>query len=162
MPRTKISYRTSAKEVYNRFCSVYPDIKISFESWKEIVYTFNYLFRDHILETGDKAKMPWGIGTFSISKKKSKRFIVFEGKEYPNMPIDWPKTLKAGKRIFILNTHTDGYRYKWIWFPKDARFYQSDVWSFKASRITSRKLAEYLKKPNSHYPQLYKEWLRKR
>jgi hypothetical protein len=161
MPRVKVSYRTVSREVYDRFCVANPDVKLSFDKWLEIIYTFNYNFRDHILETGDRCKLPWGLGTFSISKKKTIRTVIYNGKEFTVMAVDWAKTKKVGKKIYHLNSHTDNYRYKWRWFVKDARIYLADIWIFKPSRVSSRKLAEYLKRPNSHYPQIYREWDRK-
>ena len=160
MPRVQIDYRTASKEVYNKFCLRYPEVKLSFVQWKEVIYTYNYFFRDYILETGDRARLPHGFGTFSISKKKSSKFTIHNGVEYINLPIDWKKTRSAGKRIYNLNTHTDGYRYRWYWFIKDARLYQSDIWVFKPSRSSSRKIAEYINKPSSIYSQLYKQWER--
>jgi nucleoid DNA-binding protein len=162
MPRVKVQYRTGSKEAYNKFCAVNPNISLSFEKWSEIIYTFNYNFRDHLLETGDRCKLPWGMGTFAVSKKKSKRFVTVKGKEHVNMAIDWAKTNKLGKIVYHLNTHTDGYRFKWVWFSIDARFQYPEIWVWKASRTTSRKLAEYLKRPNSHYPQIYREWDRRK
>lgn len=162
MSRPKIEYRTGSKEAYKKFCAAHPSIIISFDKWKEIIYTFNYMFRDHILDTGDRCKLPWGLGTFSISKKKSKKIVTHNGKEYVNLAVDWMKSKKLGKKIYLLNAHTDGYRYKWRWFIKDARFFQYDIWVFKPARTSSRKLAEYLKRPNSHFPQMYREWSTKR
>lgn len=162
MPRVRVSYRTGSKEAYNKFCAANPTVTLTFKKWQSILYTYNHLFRDHILETGDKIKLPWGLGAFTVSKKKSKKFIVIDGKEYINMPIDWVKTKKAGKFIYHLNAHTDGFRYKWIWSSYDARFHQKDIWVFKPSRVSSRKLAEYIKRPNSSYSQIYREWERKK
>lgn len=160
MPRVKVAYRTSSKEAYNKFCSAHPDVKIDFKQWKEIIYTYNYLFRDYILETGDKVKLPWGVGSFSISKRKSIKSITLDGKEKIVLPIDWNLSNKTGKRVYLLNHHTDGYRYKWFWFSEDARFYQSSIWVFKPSRVSSRKLAEYIKRPGANYFQIYKQWIK--
>lgn len=162
MPRVSVQYRTGSKEAYNKFCAAYPNVNLPFEKWLEIIYTYNYNFRDHLLETGERCKLPWGLGSFSISKRKGRKFYMYEGVERINLPVDWPKTNKLGKRIYLLNTHTDGYRYKWKWFTEDARFKCSEIWVFKPSRVSSRKLAEYLKRPNSPYPELYREWERKR
>lgn len=162
MPRVSVQYRTASREVYDKFCAAHPSISLSFEKWKEIIYAFNYNFRDHILETGDRCKLPWGIGSFSVTKKKTRKFYVYDGKERINMAVDWAKTHKLGKKVYHLNTHTDGYKYKWKWFIEDARFKYCDIWTFKPSRVTSRKLAEYLKRPNSPYPELYRVWERKR
>lgn len=162
MPRVPVSYRTGSKEAYNKFCKAHPNINLTFKKWKSIIYSYNQLFRDHILETGDKIKLPWGLGSFSVSKRPTKRSVIVDGEEKIIMAVDWVKSKKAGKRIYHLNTHTDGFRYKWMWFNRDARIYQCDIWVFKPSRVTSRKLAEYLKRPNSTFPQIYREWGRKR
>lgn len=159
--RVKVSYRTGSKEAYNKFCAAHPNINLSLDKWLEIIYAFNYSFRDHILETGDRSRLPWGLGTFSISKKKTKRYATIDGVEYTIMAVDWAKTHRLGKRVYHLNSHTDNYRYKWKWFIDDSRFYLHDIWVFKPSRVSSRKLAEYLKRPNSPYPQIYREWERK-
>lgn len=158
MPRVKVEYRSTSKAVYDKFCETHPHVKLTFEQWKSIIYTYNHMCRDYILETGERIKLPWGLGSFSIGKKKMKKYKIFKGQEVINLPIDWPKTRKAGKYIYHLNTHSDGYRYKWMWFSRDARIYHTAIWVFKPSRVSSRKLAEYIKKPNSVYSQIYKQW----
>jgi hypothetical protein len=81
-----------------------------------------------------------------------------DGKEIIIMPVDWKKTRERGKKIYHMNFHTDGYRFKWRWFVKQARFKFSKYWVFKPSRVTSRKIAEYVLKPNSDYRHIYREW----
>lgn len=157
MPRVKVSYRSSSKEVYNKFCSRFPEIKLSFDKWKKIIYTYNELFRDYILETGDRVKLPWGLGSFSINKKKSRKTIDIDGREITVLPVNWKRSKEAGKKIYLLNSHTDGYRYKWIWFADDARIYQTSIWVFKPSRVSSRLLAHYLTKSGNYF-QIYKQW----
>jgi nucleoid DNA-binding protein len=160
MPRVKVEYRSGAREVYDKFCLKYPESPLSYEEWESIIYTYNKLFRDYLLETGEKAKLPFGLGPFSINKKKTKKLKRYKDKEYVNLPIDWVKTRKEGKRIYNFNLHTDGYRFKWLWFPKDSRFYQANIWVFKPSRESSRKITEYLKKPQQ--TELYKQWQQSR
>lgn len=157
--RVKVEYRTAGRAAYDDFCAKYPDIQLGFEDWEQIIYTFNYLFRDYILETGERAKLPWGMGTFTISKKKIKKFKEFDGRTMVNLPIDWKRTKEMGKRIYNLNAHTDGHRCKWFWFPRESKFYQHDVWAFKPSRKSSRLLAEHLKKPRQL--ELYHKWQRR-
>jgi hypothetical protein len=159
MSRVKVQFRTASRGVYNGFCRRYPEVTISYQDWREVVYTYNYMFRDYILETGDRGKLPYGLGAFSISKKKIKKIKDYNGKEYINLPVDWAKTRKAGKRIYNFNAHTDGYRFKWIWFNRDCRFTCSDIWIFQPSRVSSRKITEYLKKPQQS--EVYKQWQRK-
>lgn len=159
MSRVKVEYRTNSKEVYNRFCIENPDVKISFEKWNSVLRTFNHSFRDYLLETGDRVKMFYGFGDFAISKKKCKRTKTApDGTVHINLPIDWKKTKEVGKYIYQFNSHTDGYRCKWFWFNGEARFFSSIIWVFKPSRISSRKITEYLSKKSKNYLELYKEW----
>lgn len=157
MSRVKNEYRSNSRSVYNRFCATYPEAKISFEKWKSVLETANSLIREFVLETGDKFKLPWGLGSIAISKKKKKAVKVHKGVEYNNLPIDWAKTKKYGKYVYHLNSHTDGYSCKWEWFREEARFANSSLWTFKTARIASRQLTAFIRKSSSYY-QIYKNW----
>lgn len=161
MPRVSTQYRVVSKDNYNRFCIENSEVNISFETWKNIQYSYMSLFMKDILESGEKKKIPFGLGALSINKKKSKRTKEYNGKTYINLPIDWQKTKKEGKVIYNLNYHTDGYRYRWLWFKEYCHFFHSDLYVFKPSRELSRTLAVYLKKPNADYKETYREWLKK-
>jgi hypothetical protein len=70
MSRVAVDWRSASKEVYNDFCKNHPLIKLTFNEWRNIIYEFNDNFKYHILETGDKERLPCGFGEFSINKKK--------------------------------------------------------------------------------------------
>jgi hypothetical protein len=140
------------------FCKKNPNIKLSFDEWKSRVYGFNESFRDYILETGERAKLPAGFGEFTVNKKKSTKLVTLpDGRKFINLPIDWKKTKEVGKRIYQFNYHTEGYKYKWDWFKDTARLKQTQLWYFKPTRVTSRLLAHYLKTDNK-YQHLYCQW----
>lgn len=154
--RVKVGWRMASKENYQLFCQEKPNIKLSFLEWSNIIYSFNYGLRDYALETGEIVKFPWGLGEFVISKKKIKRFKTApDGTEYVNLNVDWAKTRKAGKRIFHLNHHTNGFSFKWKWFFYTARFKHHKLWVFKPSRVSSRLIAHYI---SQNYSTKYKEW----
>jgi len=155
--RTKIEWRSVSKVNYINFCSKNPDIKISFEDWKKVIYGFNHGFRTHILETGEKAKLPFGLGELSISKKKRKRIIIIDGVEHINLPVDWKKSKEKGKKIYNFNYHTEGFFFGWHWFKPTARFKHSNLWYFKACRVTSRLITEYINK-DEKFQHIYQEW----
>jgi nucleoid DNA-binding protein len=157
MSRVKIDWRSASKDNYKDFCKRHTDIKLSFIEWKNIVYIYNDYFRNYVLETGEKVKMPFGFGEFSIIKKKRKTKVTKEGKEYINLPIDWQKTKKAGKKIYNFNRHTDGYFFGWFWFKRKAKVNHSKLWYFRASRETSRLIKHYVT-TDKKYQYLYKEW----
>lgn len=146
----------ASKENYSLFCKENPKITLSFTEWSNIIYSFNYGLRDYVLETGEIAKFPWGLGEFAISKKQSRRFVTDPtGVERINLPIDWVKTKKAGKYIYNMNHHTNGFRFKWKWFSYSARFKYHKMWVFKPSRVSSRLITHYI---SQNYASKYKEW----
>lgn len=157
MSRVSVDYRSASKQNYIDFCKTHPGIQLSEDKWKNIIYTFNESFRDYILETGDKAKFPHGFGDFSILKKKRNKIKIKDGKEFINLPIDWKKSREKHKRIYLMNYHTEGFFFGWLWFKNASRIKYHDLWYFKPSRVTSRLLAHYLKISNK-YQHLYKEW----
>jgi len=158
--RTKVDWRSASKENYNNFCKKHPSLKLTFEEWRNIIYSYTDAFKDYILETGERAKLPFGFGEFSINKKKRRKMKGVDGKEFVNLPIDWKKTREKGKRIYNFNFHTEGYFFGWVWFKDTARLRQTDLWYFKPSRTTSRMLSHYLK-TDSKYQNIYREWKRK-
>ena len=105
MSRVKVDWRSSSKDNYNLFCKNHPSIKLTYDEWRNIIYTYNELFKEYILETGDKAKLPYGFGEFSINKKKRRKMKQADGKEFVNLPIDWQKTKEKGKVIYNFNYH---------------------------------------------------------
>lgn len=155
--RTKVDWRSSSKENYNNFCNKNPTIKITFDQWKNIIYLYNDYFKNYILETGEKARLPFGFGEFSINKKKRRKLKTVDGKEVVNLPIDWKKTKEKGKRIYNFNYHTEGFFFGWMWFKESTRIRNIDLWYFKPSRVTSRLLSHYIN-TDSKYQNIYCEW----
>ena len=130
MARVQIDWRSASKDNYNIFCKKEPTVKITFDEWRNIIYTFNDAFKNHILETGEKVRLPVGFGEFSINKKKRKRMVTVDGRDRIALPIDWQKTKQKGKLIYNFNYHTDGYFFGWVWF-KNIRLKNSSLWYFK-------------------------------
>ncbi len=157
MPRVKVDWRSSSKDNYKDFCKKNPSIQISFDDWRNIVYSYNEYFKNYILETGDKARLPLGFGEFSINKKKRKKIKTISGVELVNLPVDWQKSKEKGKRIYNFNYHTEGYFFGWIWFKKTTRIRLVDLWYFKPTRTTSRLLSHYIK-TDDKYQHIYREW----
>lgn len=153
--RTKIDFRTSSKENYKDFCKKHPEITLSFEDWKKIIYQFTEDFKTYLLETGETGKLPWGFGEFRIKKKKRKKKVGLN-QEFINLPIDWKKTKESGKRIYNFNFHTEGYFFGWHWIKSTARLKHLSLWYFKPCRATSRLLSHYLKVDNK-YQHIYQE-----
>lgn len=160
MSRIKRQYCTTRPEVYERFIErTKPSLEVNSLLWRKIVYMINQAYRDYILETGEKVRMPFGFGDLSINKKLRKHTTKYpDGNDRICLPIDWVKTRKAGKHIYNFNEHSDGYFYGWIYFRPSGRMKFNKLWDFSASRDSSRLLAKYIKAPNTDYKYLYREY----
>lgn len=154
--RVKIDWRSASLDNYKNFCKKHPSIKLTYDEWRDIIYSYNEHFKNYILETGEKAKLPFGFGEFSVNKKKRRKKKGLND-EFINLPIDWQKTREKGKVIYNFNYHTEGFFFGWMWFKSTARFRNVDLWYFKPSRTTSRLLSHYLK-TNEKYQHIYREW----
>lgn len=157
--RVPVDWSSSSKQSYKEFCEKHKDIKLSSAEWKNILFTFNNMFREEILETGEKLKLPGGFGDFSINKKLRKKIKTKNGKEVINLPIDWVKTHQKGKKVYNFNFHTEGYFFGWVWFKRNARMKFTQLWYFKPTRTTSRLLSHYLK-TDKKYQHIYREWVK--
>ena len=73
MSRVSVDWRSASKDNYKDFCKNNPLVNLNFDEWRNILYTFNDSFKHHILETGEKEKLPCGFGDFSINKKKRRK-----------------------------------------------------------------------------------------
>lgn len=157
--RNIVDYRTASKAVYEEFCKAHPNVSITFKQYSNILYTYNRMFRDYVLESGDKFRMPFGFGDVSIRKWKKDKINTnpYTGEKHVVMAIDWIKTMQQGKHVYIFNNHTDGFRFQWKWFKGTVRFECNNIFVMKPTRDTSRKIAEYIKKNPQHY-HIYREW----
>lgn len=156
MSRVAVDWRSTSRENFVIFKKKFPNIDIDFETWKLIIYSFNEMFREHILETGENIKLPYGFGEISINKKL-RRKQKGKNNEFINLPVDWQKTKAKGKIIYNFNHDTEGFFFGWHWFKKTARFKHTDLWYFKPARATSRLLAHYIK-IDKKYQNIYREW----
>ncbi|MEO7520351.1 MAG: hypothetical protein ABIW79_00915 [Gemmatimonas sp.] len=160
--RTKREYRSDSRENYNRFIKEnnLTEKELSYSKYTKNINICNWMFIEYALETGIKVFLPYGFGPLAVNKKKLKRYKEFEGKKYINLRIDWAKTKKLGKKIYHTNEHTEGYNYKWLWFPKETKLYLADCYVFNPCRYASRAINKYLTKPNSPYKDMYLEWVK--
>lgn len=162
MPRPVVALRTASKEAYKKFKEKHPNSPLSCAQYIKLLHTFNSLFIVHILETGEKVKLPYGFGPITICKKKQTTFYEKDGNKYTILSVDWKQSKELGYKVYNLNGHTSGFRYRWYWYPHEARFFQSHIWTFKPCRKMSRLLATYLKKPNSEYKDIYRLYIKKK
>jgi hypothetical protein len=149
MSRPRREYRTTSKEVYNNFCIQNPDVKISYKDWKGVIISFNTQFANYIMETGDRQRLPHGLGQLWIGKAKPTGI--------QQRSINWKVSKEIGKRVYYGNLDTDGFVFRWKWDKQSSKLFQKEVWQFKPSRYICRELARKLKDPENEYKEIYRD-----
>lgn len=155
MPRPIRDYRTASQAAWKEYKKK-TNSKITYKLYKEIVFTLNKEVGEHILETGCRFRLPFGMGDITIGKKRQK----IRYKHHIVLPIDWVESKRLKKTVYILNSHTDEYRYRWFWFrpERNQGLKFISIWAFNMSRLMSRGLAKKLKIHNSPYKDTYAEY----
>lgn len=157
--RYSSDYRSASRETYNKFCKEYPLIKISFDKYKEIIYTHNGLFMQYALDTGELVSFPRGMGKLGVNRKKTKTlFTDKDGVDHILLPVNWVETKKQGKKVHFFNDHSDGWRGNWIWLKDSTtNMRMKDIWCFKPAREWKLALRDKFKEPGKHFYN-YTEW----
>lgn len=154
--RSRVDFSMTSRKTYKKFVESHPQLDIDYNDFVNVIYSFNYAFRDYLFETGMKGKLPWGLGDFAVSKRRPKKIkTLSDGREVMNLPVNWELSRKAGKRVYHFNFHTQGFKFRIKWFYRSARFFHSELFVFKPSRVTSRLIKHYI---DMGYQDRYYEW----
>lgn len=163
MSRPVRQWRSSSKANYNEFLVRNSSSKITYDLFVKIIYAWNNALAKHILDTGVRIRIPYGLGLLTVTKYKPKKYrISKKGEQIVNLPIDWLETKKQGKYVYHMNYETDGFNYYWYWNCYSSHIKTPSIWKLEMARVHSRSLASILKKPNSTNKFLYKEWVNKK
>lgn len=129
---------------------------LSCTKYNSIVGEFNTAVLDLIVLEHYEFKMPRRLGYLRIRKSKPPLKILPDGKlDTKRLVVDWASTKKMwkddplthGKVVYHMNTHTDGYVFKWHWDKITSNAYNIKAYSFRVVRTAKRKLAKVAKDP---------------
>lgn len=133
------------KDKFNQYRQHVKDkeVKLNKTEFRAALSLFNKKLIDEIIFNNFEFRI---VNTGILSLKKSKVAKFKDGKINNKLTIDWVKTKEYKKIIYLMNEHTDGYRYFFNFKPfnyKNKKYYK-----FKASRNNNRYLAKILKNPD--------------
>lgn len=136
-----------------RFYQKNSESVVSIKIYIDIILAFLKFLVQKIHE-GRDIKLPCELGTLGIRGRKVKPKLDDNG-EITGLAPDWVKTkalwarnpkAKEEKRlVYHFNEHSNGFRYKLVWFKKGVKFKHKSVYSFKFSRSNKRKINALVK-----------------
>ena len=140
------------KKEYILFKQRYPKSEITYQNYIIILKESCLAIRDHILGNPIGFKLPLNLGYIAVKKfKTNDNFIA----------IDWPNTLKYGKRIPLTNFHSFGHAYK-IKFYKNLKIRPLVGYEMEAHRSIKRLLAQYIKEDKTPYVEIDRSYFNDR
>lgn len=118
-------YKSEAKGKYD----------ISYKDYVNICYETNKAIVKLLLE-GSAFKMPYRLGDLSVRRRKV---------NYNNLKIDFAEFNRTGKKLKILNDHTDGWYFRFTWDKSLTVTPNKFYYSFVPTRGLTRELVRLLK-----------------
>ena len=110
------------------------------ELYRKICYDLNKMIVDNVVE-GRVVHLPHAMGSLW-----AKKFEV----NYEKPPVDLNETKKAGKTIYHLNHHSDGFMAKFTWSKRNNLIANLIYYSFKPTKANSSKISQVMKQPDGH------------
>ena len=136
--KTKVKAHYLAKDIYAYYKKTsIPELVLPYKKWREILVDLNKAIMNNIIDEAQTIRMGCNIGRLRIRKHK------MSFKDVNNLRIDWEKTKKTGVKVYHLNEHRNGYRYRFYWVK--GRIEGGTMYSFIPTRENKRRLAKVLK-----------------
>ena len=113
-------------------------IEVSYFAYKRILDEMCKVILNHILNSSDGFKMPYGLGFIQIGKYRPKSYT------NKSLSVDYKASKEIGKRIYHLNEHSDGYKYRLHWSKVPQTFPDRYKYQLCLVRANKRKLAKLI------------------
>lgn len=113
-------------------------IDVPYVAYKRILDEMGIIILKHILNGSDGFKMPYGLGYIQIGKYKPKTYTD------KSLSVDYKASKEIGKRIYHLNEHSDGYKFRLYWSKIPQTFPDRYKYQLRLVRANKRKLAKLI------------------
>lgn len=149
----KIQNPYTLKDIYKHYTDSIDKnspFDINFNLYKSIVEDYIKEIMNLVFE-GNAYSIPATLGLVQVVKVKMNYNIE------KSLPIDWEFTNKYGKRIYNLNEHSRGFRYKFQWFKGSIHLHLNNnyiLYRLIMTRANKRRLAKIIKSGEKDYFQI--------
>lgn len=113
-------------------------VDVPYSVYKRILQSMCEIILDKVLNSSDGFKMPYGLGFIQIGKYKPKTYTD------KSLSVDFKASKEFGKRIYHLNEHSDGYKFRLHWSKIPQTFPDRYKYQLSLVRVNKRKLAKLI------------------
>jgi len=146
MSAGRINGAKTLKDSYNHYIEEIPEsslFRVDYKTYRKMCEEFNKKICKYILEEAGEYTLPYRMGSIRIKKTKMDYNI-------NHMRPNWKKSKELGKRVYHVNDHTDGYRYRWAWNKSNVVTVGKKLYCFYPTRTNKRTLASLLKDKDNY------------
>lgn len=112
---------------------------ISYELYRKIIIDYFSYLRDELIENGKKVKLPNRLGSIQIVKHWPKYW------DSRSLRIDYQASKKENKLVYLLNEHSNFYKYRCYWDKGDMLVKNKTKYQLIMTRANKRHLAQIIK-----------------
>lgn len=114
------------------------DIDVDYLTYKRILDCMCKVILNHVLNSSEGFKMPYGLGMIQIGKYKPKNY------DSKSLSVDYKASKEYNKRIYHLNEHSDGYKFRLYWSKIPQTFPDRYRYQLSLVRANKRLLAQLI------------------
>lgn len=113
-------------------------IEVDYGLYKRILDEMCRIILDEVLNSSEGFKMPYGLGFMQVGKYKPK---TLSGE---SLSVDYKASREYDKRIYHLNEHSNGYKYRLYWSKIPRTFPDRYKYQLCFVRQNKRRLAQLI------------------
>lgn len=111
---------------------------VDYSLYKRVLDEMCNVILEHVLNRSDGFKMPYGLGLIQIVKYKPKKMNA------DSLSVDYKSSKLYDKKIYHLNEHSDGYKYRLYWSKIPKTFPDRYKYQLGLVRKNKRDLAQLI------------------
>ena len=113
-------------------------IDIDYVTYKRILQCMCQFILEHVFMRSEGFKMPYGPGMIQVGKYRPKNY------DSKSLSVDYKASKEYDKRIYHLNEHSDGYKFRLYWSKIPKTFPDRYRYQLNLVRANKRKLAQLI------------------
>ena len=114
------------------------DADVEYSVYSRVLEEMCNIILEHVLNRSEGFKMPYGLGFIQIGKYKPK------GLNSKSLSVDYKTSKDLNKRIYHLNEHSEGYKFRLYWSKIPRTFPDRYKYQLNLVRQNKRKLAQLI------------------
>lgn len=131
-------------DMYDTFRKENIDVDVSYFDFRRVLDEMCNIILECVLNASDGFKMPYGLGFIQVGKYLPKNY------NSTSLSVDYRASKQYDKKIYHLNEHSNGYKYRLFWSKIPRTFPDRYRYQLSLVRANKRRLAQLIFNNNDY------------